>query len=186
MLPSVGDEIVYTLRAEDVAFSYLNTWLYLDFEGEVRQTVESVPEGLGENNRPGDPDDPENHVLLKTTFLSLRGERDGVDHVSIGLADRASEFESRLVVGQLSPPQFVHRSLLLLKAGVHTKDGTVEFEANDPLLLDGLITRFPPKDDHYRANDSVYFKGPEERDDPYGMYENVAILNKFQARMDSK
>ncbi len=183
MPPSVGDEIVYTLRAEDVAFSYLDTWMYLDFEGEVRQTVEAVPEDLGENN---DPDDPENHVLLKTTFLSLRGGRDGVDHVSIGLADRASEFESRLVVGQLSPPQFVHRSLLLLKAGVHTKDGTVEFEADTPLLLDGLLTRFPPKDDHYRAADSVNFSGPDERDDPYSLYKTPAVLDRFQGRMSAK
>lgn len=183
MPPSVGDEIVYTLRAEDVAFSYLDTWMYLDFEGEVKQTVEAAPEDLGENN---DPDDPESYIRLRTDSLSLKGERDGVHHVSIGLADRASELESRLMVGQLSPPRFVHQSLLLLKVGIHTKDGTVEFQADEPLLFDGLTDRFPPKDDHYRANGSVYFRAPEERDDPYSVYENAAILNKFQARMDSK
>ncbi|MEU2970444.1 hypothetical protein [Nocardiopsis alba] len=183
MPPSVGDEIVYTLRAEDVAFSYLDTWMYLDFEGEVKQTVEAAPEDLGENN---DPDDPESYIRLRTDSLSLKGERDGVHHVSLDLADGASEFESRLLVGQISPPRFMHRSLLLLKVGVHTKDGTVEFEADGPLLLDGLLTRFPPKDDHYRANDSVGFRASERRDDPYSLYENPAILNRFQARLSSE
>ncbi|MEU2942293.1 hypothetical protein [Nocardiopsis alba] len=183
MLPSVGDEIVYTLHAEDVAFSYLDTWMYLDFEGEVRQTVEAVPEDLGENN---DPDDPESHIRLRTDSLSLKGERDGVHHVSLDLAGGASEFESRLLVEQISPPRFMHRSLLLLKAGIHTKDGTVEFEADTPLLLDGLLTRFPPKDDHYRAADSVNFSGPDERDDPYGLYKTPAVLDRFQGRMSAK